>query len=1478
MPSEEKENGMTNRSKSPKNKFNLPPPKRKSQIHKMFAVSPPEYSESGGRISTSPTASMFSSSVFAPNNNNNRPGERRKSIFAADLGQHKWASNSPKSSVVKRIAENDLDDLDVNELDYELESNAAVWKQTSQSRREILRDFLTRNGIDRLLDWMQAIFSLVAVIIYVVQTYIPNLWLEPSLLILEIVIGSFFVLDYILGLYLAKKKINFICSLESAVDIITIVPLFIDLVIFFNQESREQYLIFENYNSSSLSPSPSSSSSSNSINNDSTARNASNFAVFRVVRVLRALRVLRAWKAVKFGTLGISINAFKTIFTLITLIFCGSGIFIALEYEQDIKFHQAIYFMFCTISTIGYGDYVPETPEGQMFVVIFMACTFVIIPKQVAKLRLHSTKNKLANVYENPLTTNGHLLLCGHITPGALIDFVHELYDASHGKQPLPLCILTPRKLSKNLKILLNSRSLGGQVDTIIGSYHSNFDLERCRAREAQACFIIADKSKKSPDVEDANVILGGLAFRNLNSDASLFLSVIKPESLERAHWVIGETGGALSVSFLRQQTLAANIVCPGASTLLANLVRSETLQFIAPVITRKTTAYSSLSSSGNTQSENALPVLNTKSRSFHKSNKNRVGSNGGGGSASDSDGGSSDGESSNTSSNDKNNSGIDIASAEWSYEYQWGMSHELYPLDFTSSFTGLRFSWVVEIIYQQYGCIMIGILNRGNISLNPADYFIGERDVGFVIASCAEKVQNIVETFEQAKSFQENAKILEKDFLQTDGLNSNDYTFPVSNGKEQRFKSNLGRRKSGRNKQLVATGGRTLISRAKEQRTIDAKQKRRREEQREKRVSSSLVKSPRPHIKRGSTVEQIFGIVSPPSLSSSQLPEELPKTANHLDNKKSKFLRIETKTDGTTSSSSSTPFNNSPSNASTSPVLLRPFSRRESLDMKDGGHTTRLVSTLRNGNNITMSLENRKMDDVILDHCDKNHFHGHIIACGAPKQIIYFLSRLRSKKLKRMRSIVVLHADTSTWKVLSAFPKVYLVGGSPMSYVDLDRCSVNTAYHVVFFGQDPAILSNNREHDMDLNLLSIVQHAQNGQPPPLFRGGDLSALEDFQSIMGLTCMSANPLPTLHTCHLRHTSSVRYLRPRMSRAALRLHPSGGLSDEYRRLHKKEAYFMAPSFACGRVLVDAMLDRLVSQAYFNPLIIPLFHALVASSKGYGHQQTFISHSSKNNGMEEWGNSPSRGRRSVSGGSTPRSRRKDVQEKLKEKSRESFLIHVEVPIVMIGRTFSEVFDQIMAQKKYIPIALYRAPTHANDDVTNRKSRGTNYYSPNFKSASSADLLFERQVAHSNESTPADMPTGNPLASSRTKYFHKSISSFSSLKNLSSTNRSGVSISGKKKSSGEVVDINPLPYVYTCPIPDAIVRKNDTIICITDTHKESDHMSEDGEVENRSSLQFDHLTMGVGSHKNILGSNSGNVQRSVSFEAFEVQKGDV
>jgi hypothetical protein len=157
-----------------------------------------------------------------------------------------------------------------------------------------------------------------------------------------------------LGLYLAKKKCNYLFSLISLVDIVTIVPLFIDLVVFFSNEQREAYTIV-NVNGTqttgggvTYAPSPSSSSVlPDSIGSDGVTRSQGltpyNFAVFRVTRVLRALRVLRAWKAIKFGTLGISINAFKTIFTIVTL---GSHFFFFFFFPLH---HNEGFFFFLTL-------------------------------------------------------------------------------------------------------------------------------------------------------------------------------------------------------------------------------------------------------------------------------------------------------------------------------------------------------------------------------------------------------------------------------------------------------------------------------------------------------------------------------------------------------------------------------------------------------------------------------------------------------------------------------------------------------------------------------------------------------------------------------------------------------------------------------------------------------------------------------------------------------------------------------------------------------------------------------------------------------------------------------------------------------------------------------------------------------------------------------------------------------------------------
>ena len=675
----------------------------------------------GANAHSSPSAANRYASMLE--NSVRSPRSKRKSILTADLGQHEWLTHNAVEESKVFVPSDGLSQARSTQSSYTNTSftdEDGPWQHRKTSARERLMDCLMRTGTDRVLDWLQAVLSLVAVCLYVYQTYDRTTWLHPGFLVLEIGIGVFFLFDWLLSLYLSKNRFNFLCSLISAVDMLTIVPLFVDLVLFFRGEEGLSYMDVPDVNTSS-------------VNRGSRLGDSAqyNFAVFRVTRVLRALRVLRAWKVVRFGALGLSLNAFKTIFTVVALLFCGTGIFLVLEYQQNLPFHEGLYFMFVTITTVGYGDIKPVTVGGQIFVVLFMSVSLIVVPRQLSKLRFNSRKNYLQVKYDNPWRTNGHLLLCGNLSSRALIDFVHELYDESHGQQDLPLCVLTPKKLDKKIKMLLNSRTLGGHVDTVIGSYHSDFDLERCRAREARACFILADRSKTLASArEDANVILGGLLFRNLNPDADLFLSVFHPESLERAKWVIGgnRNGGAISVSLLRQQTLAANIMCPGATTLLANLLRSESLDMEAPTIASsrlsegnkhshadnmsnysESKTGSSVETKHAEEGESSLGSMseqidvdvqsNSKESQLHAASLPQITNRMKLERKSNLQGEKLESIPSRKSSyrkpfqesmdNAYNGNQPEDESNVWAIEYQWGMCHETYPLVFNSSFQG---------------------------------------------------------------------------------------------------------------------------------------------------------------------------------------------------------------------------------------------------------------------------------------------------------------------------------------------------------------------------------------------------------------------------------------------------------------------------------------------------------------------------------------------------------------------------------------------------------------------------------------------------------------------------------------------------------------------------------------------------------------------------------------------------------------------
>ena len=248
-----------------------------------------------------------------------------------------------------------------------------------------------------------------------------------------------------------------------------------------------------------------------------------------------------------------------------------------------LAFHDALYFVVATVTTVGYGDIVPVSDAARSIMAIIICLAFVLIPYRV-KLLLEVLRGHSAFLgrYRRKHVSDRHLVLMGSVTFENLSTSLRELYHEDHHEnRNLQVVVLSPAEPSRALLALLHCPAYRSRVTYLRGSPLNAVDLERAAVPTAACVTVLINKLSAHPREEDTGVVLRAMSVANACQETRrrgrgpvLLTELLRPQATR--HLRHAGLRHVLCLDALKLSLFAQGCLCPGLPTLLSNLMRSH--------------------------------------------------------------------------------------------------------------------------------------------------------------------------------------------------------------------------------------------------------------------------------------------------------------------------------------------------------------------------------------------------------------------------------------------------------------------------------------------------------------------------------------------------------------------------------------------------------------------------------------------------------------------------------------------------------------------------------------------------------------------------------------------------------------------------------------------------------------------------------------------------------------------------------------
>lgn len=214
-------------------------------------------------------------------------------------------------------------------------------------------------------------------VIVVVLESIPEIGTKyrEVFVIIEWIITILFSIEYVLRIFVSPKPFRYIISVWGIIDLIAILPSYLSLFVV-----GYHYLLI--------------------------------IRIFRILRIFRVLKLVKftreaqlLFQALKSSSYKISVFLFA-ILSIITLL--GTLMYVIEGGERGFtSIPQSIYWAVVTVTTVGYGDIVPQTNLGKLLSAVSMIIGYAIIavPTGIITFQLSKTVSEKGDLRSDECST-----------------------------------------------------------------------------------------------------------------------------------------------------------------------------------------------------------------------------------------------------------------------------------------------------------------------------------------------------------------------------------------------------------------------------------------------------------------------------------------------------------------------------------------------------------------------------------------------------------------------------------------------------------------------------------------------------------------------------------------------------------------------------------------------------------------------------------------------------------------------------------------------------------------------------------------------------------------------------------------------------------------------------------------------------------------------------------------------------------------